>query len=129
MLRFRLKVRTFLSVKLYCLFPCLSSSQVISLYVLYHKEFLSHYKFSSLACFFVKYRGHKCNMIIGLFPLPVVCGWRAYPVITAIGLNTGCPGGPLSAPDPGGPLAPSCPVWPSAGGSRLANGPVLWVAC
>ena len=53
-------------------------------------------------------------MIIGLFPRPVVCGCCGYPVITAVGLDPGCPGGPLSAPDPGGPLAPSCPVWPGA---------------
>ena len=41
-------------------------------------------------------------MIIGMFPLPVVCGWCGYPVTTAVGLDPGCRGGPLSAPDPGG---------------------------
>ena len=40
----------------------------------YLKEFLSHYKFTPLACFLVKYQGHECIMIIGLFPRPVVCG-------------------------------------------------------
>ena len=48
---------------------------------------------------------HECNMIIGLFPLPVVCGWCVYSVITAVGLfllDPGCPGGPLSAADSGG---------------------------
>ena len=45
-------------------------------------------------------------MIIGLFARPVVCGWCGYPVINAVGLDPGCPGGPLSAPDPCGLLAP-----------------------
>ena len=52
---------------------------------------------------------HERNMIIGLLPSPVVCGWCGYPVIIAVGpflLDPGCPGGPLSAPDPGGPLSP-----------------------
>ena len=62
----------------------------------------------------MKYRGHKCNMIIGLFPRPVVCGWYSYPVFTAVALDPECPGGPLSAPDPGVPLTSSSPVWPSA---------------
>ena len=39
---------------------------------------------------------------IGLFPRHVVCGWCGYHVFTAIWLDTGCPDGPLSAPDPGG---------------------------
>ena len=55
-----------------------------------------------------------CNMIIGLFPCPVVCGWCGYPVITAVGLDPSCIVRPLSAPDPGGPLPPSCPVLPGA---------------
>ena len=49
------------------------------------KEFLLHYKFTPLAWFLVKYRGHECNMILVLSPPPVVCGWRGYPVITAVG--------------------------------------------
>ena len=95
----------------------------------YLKEFWFHYKFTPLACFLVKYRGHECIMIIGLFPRPVVCGWCGYPVITAVGLDPVCPGGPLSAPDPGGPLAPSCPVWPGAWWSRQALCPgSSWVS-
>ena len=95
----------------------------------YLKEFWFHYKFTPLACFLVKYRGHECIMIIGLFPRPVVCGWCGYPVITVVGLDPGCPGGPLSASDPGGPLAPSCPVWPGAWWSRQAMCPgSSWVS-
>ena len=43
---------------------------------------------------------------IGLFLCPVAYGWWGYPVITAVGLDPCCPGGPLSAPDPGGLFAP-----------------------
>ena len=41
-------------------------------------------------------------------PLPVVCGCAL-----DVGLDPGCPGGPLSAADPGGPLALflSCLAW------------------
>ena len=70
----------------------------------YLKEFLSHYKFTPFACFLVKYRSMSV-ICIGLFPHPVACGRCGYPVITAIGLDLGCPGGPLLALDPGGSLA------------------------
>ena len=100
-----LQVLYVLYVKLYCPFPCLSSSQWELPVYFYLKEFLSHYKFTPFACFLVKYQSMSV-ICIGLFSRPVVCGWCSYPVITAIGLDPGCPGGPLSAPDPGGPLAP-----------------------
>ena len=64
-------------------------------------------KLTPLACFIVKYLGHECNMDMPV-PLPDVCGWCGYPVITAVGPF-------LLLSDPGGPLAPFCPVWPGAG--------------
>ena len=68
-------------------------------------------------------------MIIGLFPHPVVCGWCSYSVFTAIGLDPGRPGGPLSAPGPGGPLAPFLPCLAGHWVIKLANSlPVLWIA-
>ena len=64
-------------------------------------------------------------------PRPVFCGWCGYAVILQLGL--GCHGRPLSATSPCGGCPPSCPVWPCAGCSRLAIGPVSsesvpWVA-
>ena len=84
---------------LYCLFPCFSSSQRDLLVCFYLKEFLSHYKFTPLACFLVKYLGHGCNMGRPVLPPCCLC-----PVITAVGpflLDPDCPVGPLSAPYPG----------------------------
>ena len=75
----------------------------------YLKEILSHYTFTPLACFIVKYLGHECNMDMPV-PPPCCLGWHGYPVITAVGLDPRCPGRPFSAPDPGEPLAPFCPV-------------------
>ena len=84
----------------------------------YLKEFLSHYKFTPLACFLVKYREHECNM--GRPVPPPCCLW----VVRLPCHHCRWAGpGPLSAPDPGGPLAPSCPVWPCAWWSRQAMCP------
>ena len=60
--------------------------------------------------------------MIDMFPLPVVCGRCGYPVFTAVGPFLF--DRPLSAPGPGGGWPPTCPVWPGAGWSRLANGHV-----
>ena len=92
-----------------------SSQQTRSPCMLFYLwEFLSHCKFTPISCFIVKYRRHECNMIIGLFPLPVDCVWCSNSVFTVIWpffFDPDCSGRPLSAPDPGWLLTPSCSVW------------------
>ena len=65
-------------------------------------------------------------MIIGMSPLPFACGCCGHPVFSAIGpflFDPDCPGHyqPLILV---GHWPPSCPVWPCAGCSRQALGPV-----
>ena len=99
----------------------------MSLYVLSQGISCRIIKCTALACFIVKYLEHECNVDMPI-PLPDGCGWCGYPVITAVGLDLGFLGGPLSAPDRGGPLAPflSCFAWCWV--SRLANGLVSSVS-
>ena len=81
----------------------------------YLKEFLLHNKIYTICMFPCEIPKHGCNMDR---PVPPPCclwvlrlSW-----LTVVGLDPGCPGGPLSAPDPGGP-------WPLS----VMLGPVLGI--
>ena len=76
---------------------------------------------------------HERNMIIGLLPSPVVCGWCGYPALLPLGPSSWTRvvlAGHYQPLTLVGRCPPSCPVWPGAWWMIQAGlaSCVLWVA-